>query len=73
VINSDEYDEALKKIGEKHLYAVKTASQSFDNDLFWMVVLELRDLGFELGNLRNGSRVRTTIDKNMQMTFEQTT
>jgi len=67
VINSDEYDEALKKIGEKHLYAVKTASQSFDNDLFWMVVLELRDLGFELGNLRNGSRVRTTIDKNMQM------
>lgn len=66
-IDSNEYNEALQQIGEKHLYAVKNSSQSFDNDLFWMVVLELKDLGFELGNLRNGSRVRTTIDKNMQM------
>lgn len=66
VINSDEYERAIGSLSEKRAYAIQTTSQPFDNDLFWMVVLELKELGFELGDLRNGFRVRTTIDKNLQ-------
>ncbi|SHN58485.1 transglycosylase domain-containing protein [Fervidobacterium gondwanense] len=66
VITNAEYENALETLSSEHARNVNIAGNMFDQDLFWMVVVELKELGFELGDLRNGFRVRTTIDKNMQ-------
>ncbi|MFN6991185.1 MAG: transglycosylase domain-containing protein [Fervidobacterium sp.] len=70
VINAQEYQTALEQLDEERIVGIKERNVSFDEDLFWMVVLELKELNFDLGMLRNGYRVRTTIDRNLQQLLQ---
>ncbi|MGC8819629.1 MAG: transglycosylase domain-containing protein [Fervidobacterium sp.] len=71
IISDNEYQQALDRIGKGQVYSVGKIKNYFDEELFWMVVLELKDLNFDLGTLRNGFRIRTTIDKNLQRVLEE--
>jgi membrane peptidoglycan carboxypeptidase len=66
IINEGEYENAVNNLETKHTQIKNILKNDFDEDLFWIVVTELKELGFELGDLRNGFRVRTTIDKGLQ-------
>lgn len=61
-----EYSRALEELKNINIRSTNNFARSFDQDLFWMIVTELKELGFELGDLRSGFRVRTTIDKKLQ-------
>jgi len=66
IIPESNYKHAIESLPSIHTQSNKSAVNMFDQDLFWIVVTELKEMGFELGDLRNGFRVRTTIDKNLQ-------
>lgn len=71
VISEEEYNSSSNKIGKESIQYVGTFKNTFDEELFWMVVLELKELNFDLGSLRNGFRVRTTIDWRLQKLLEK--
>lgn len=66
VITNREYEISINQLDSERVATMRKQNVSFDEDLFWMVVLELKELNFDLGMLRNGFRVRTTIDRNLQ-------
>lgn len=66
VISESEYQNAVAQLSTERTQSLRRQYNSFDEDLFWMIVLELKELKFDLGLLRNGFRVRTTIDKKLQ-------
>lgn len=66
VLTEVEYSRALEELNNIAIRNTNNFARSFDQDLFWIVITELKELGFELGDLRNGFRVRTTIDKKLQ-------
>ncbi|MCX7654226.1 MAG: penicillin-binding protein [Fervidobacterium sp.] len=66
VISESEYQNALSQLSAENVKNFRKQYNSFDEDLFWMIVLELKELNFDLSSLRNGFRVRTTIDKRLQ-------
>ncbi|MEN3041885.1 MAG: transglycosylase domain-containing protein [Fervidobacterium sp.] len=66
VISESEYQNTLSQLSTENAKSFRKQYNSFDEDLFWMIVLELKELNFDLSLLRNGFRVRTTIDKRLQ-------
>lgn len=66
VISESEYQSSVARLSTDRAQSLRKQYNSFDEDLFWMIVLELKELKFDLGLLRNGFRVRTTIDKRLQ-------
>ncbi|WP_372590063.1 transglycosylase domain-containing protein [Fervidobacterium thailandense] len=66
IITEEEFQKYLQFLGKERIYAYEEAKEHLDVDLFWMIVTDLKDLGFDLALLRNGFRVRTTLDRNMQ-------
>jgi membrane peptidoglycan carboxypeptidase len=66
VLTELEYSRALEELRNITIKSTNDFARSFDQDLFWIVITELKELGFEIGDLRNGFRVRTTIDKKLQ-------
>lgn len=66
VITESEYQSSLSQLSVEKVQNTSRQYRSFDEDLFWMIVLELKELNFDMSLLRNGFRVRTTIDKKLQ-------
>ncbi len=66
IINDQEYQRYLESLGKERILPYEEAKEHLDVDLFWMIVTDLKDLGFDLALLRNGFRVRTTLDRSMQ-------
>ncbi len=66
LITDDEFTKALKKLSEEVVTPHHRVTNSFDQELFWRIVLELGELGFKLEELRKGYTVRTTINRSFQ-------
>jgi len=68
VISQNRYEEALKDV--ESLKVSQNGDYHFNEELFWRIVRELREIGFSLNEVRKGYALYTTIDKNLQRIVE---
>ena len=68
VIPQNRYEEALKDV--ENLKVSQNGNYHFNEELFWRIVGELREIGFSLNEVRKGYALYTTIDKDLQRIVE---
>ncbi len=68
VIPQNRYEEALKDV--ENLKVSQNGNYHFNEELFWRIVRELREIGFSLNEVRKGYALYTTIDKDLQRIVE---
>ncbi len=68
IISSNRYEKVLRDI--ENLKIVENKNYRFNEELFWRVVRELREIGFSLDEMRKGYTLYTTIDKDLQRIIE---
>jgi len=68
VIPQNRYEEALKDV--ENLKVSQNGDYHFNEELFWRIVRELREIGFSLNEVRKGYALYTTIDKDLQRIVE---
>lgn len=68
VISQDRYKEIKEEIN--NLKVSQNENYHFNEELFWRVVKELREIGLSLDEVRKGYTLYTTIDKDLQRIVE---